>query len=438
MLTTATTREGVSARRETLTVRVAFGLIALHIVDDAFVHPEPGTAAGDHLVSGLVPTAVIALLALAYPRMRAGLRSCIALACGLVAVVVGIGTSFRHVVIDGPAGDDASGILATLGAIALVATAVVTLWRTRRADEPRARRYLRRGLATATFGAAGLFVIAPIGMAVLATNKARAPVEAADLGRPYERVSFTTSDGLELKGWYVPSRNRAAVVGFPGRTGTVTRARMLARHGYGVLLFDRRGEGESEGDINLFGWGGEPDLHAALAFLRNRPDVDPARIGGLGLSVGGEMLLQTAAHTPDLRAVVSEGAGYRSSAEQQHLAGALWWLSPVTALTGATAVLADEGPPPDLASLVGRIAPRPILLIYAKDGNGGEAELNPLYHRRAGAPKALWALERGGHTGGYAADPAEYERRVVAFFDRALLSAASAADYGPETGAERR
>ena len=70
---------------------------------------------------------------------------------------------------------------------------------------------------------------------------------------------------------------------------------MLIRHGYGVLLLDRRGEGASEGDYNAFGWSGEPDLRAAIAFLRRQPDVDPARIGGLGLSVGGELLLQTAA-----------------------------------------------------------------------------------------------------------------------------------------------
>ena len=43
---------------------------------------------------------------------------------------------------------------------------------------------------------------------------------------------------------------------------------MLARHGYGVLLFDRRGEGESEGDPNIFGWQGERDIHAAVAFLQ--------------------------------------------------------------------------------------------------------------------------------------------------------------------------
>ena len=59
---------------------------------------------------------------------------------------------------------------------------------------------------------------------------------------------------------------------------------MLVRHGYGVLLLDRRGEGESEGDINLYGWNGEADVTAAVGFLRRRPDVEPGRIGGSGLS----------------------------------------------------------------------------------------------------------------------------------------------------------
>ena len=90
---------------------------------------------------------------------------------------------------------------------------------------------------------------------------------------------------------------------------------MLARHGYGVLLFDRRGEGESEGDPNVFGWDGERDINAAVAFLQRRPDVDPDRIGGIGLSVGGEMMIEAAAESDDLKAVVSEGAGIRSVRE---------------------------------------------------------------------------------------------------------------------------
>jgi alpha-beta hydrolase superfamily lysophospholipase len=60
---------------------------------------------------------------------------------------------------------------------------------------------------------------------------------------------------------------------------------MLAAHGYGVLVFDPRGHGASEGDPNVFGWSGEEDVRSAIRFLQARPDVDPARIGGLGLSV---------------------------------------------------------------------------------------------------------------------------------------------------------
>ena len=85
------------------------------------------------------------------------------------------------------------------------------------------------------------------------------------LGVPHEDVNFATRDGLELEGWYVPSRNGAAVIAFPGRNGPQAQARMLARHGYGVLLFDRRGEGRSEGEPNSWGWGGERDIKAAIA-----------------------------------------------------------------------------------------------------------------------------------------------------------------------------
>ena len=74
---------------------------------------------------------------------------------------------------------------------------------------------------------------------------------------------MTTSDGLRLAGWYVPSRNGAAVIAFPGRNGPQAHTRMLARHGYGVLLFDRRGQGESEGDPHGLGWEGEKDIKAA-------------------------------------------------------------------------------------------------------------------------------------------------------------------------------
>ena len=155
-------------------------------------------------------------------------------------------------------------------------------------------------------------LVLPFLLSYALTHAARASVPAANLGSPHENVAFTTADGLRLRGWYVPSKNGAAVIAFPGRKGTQGPARILARHGYGVLLFDRRGEGESDGDPNAFGWGGHRDVAAAVRFLRRRPDVEKDRIGGIGLSVGGEMMLESAAKSRGLRAVVSEGAGERS------------------------------------------------------------------------------------------------------------------------------
>ena len=81
------------------------------------------------------------------------------------------------------------------------------------------------------------------------------------------------------------------------------------------MLFDRGGEGESNGDPNEFGWAADKDLKAAVRFLQQRPDVDRARIGGIGLSVGGETLLQTAAESDGLKAVVAVVAGSQSIRE---------------------------------------------------------------------------------------------------------------------------
>jgi uncharacterized protein len=418
--TTVTSR--APAGTETNVARLVYGVIAVAVADDAFWHVEPGVARSTHLVSGLLPVALGVLAGVLYPRMRPGARGSLALAAGALAITAGVADGVRHIVVDGVAGDDVTATAGAIAGVALLALGTRTLWYSRRSGGPRRRRYARRAAHAAIGVVAAWLVVLPAGVAIVATHKARQPVAAADLGRPYERVSLTTVDGLRLHGWYVPSRNRAAVIAFPGRSGPAPHARMLARHGYGVLLLDRRGEGDSDGELNLYGWNGERDLRAAISFLRARPDVDPARIGGLGLSVGGELMLQAAAHSSALRAVVSEGAGVRSLAEHRHtpaLGAAQRWITPWVVQTAAVAVLSDTTPPADLVDLVRRIAPRPVLLIRALHGNPDEV-LNRTY--ADALPSAtLWELRQGGHTGGLGAEPGEYERRVVGFFDSALL-----------------
>ena len=211
------------------------------------------------------------------------------------------------------------------------------------------------------------------------------------------------------------------MITYPGRSGAEPYARFLARNGYGVLLIDRRGQGGSQGDPNSYGWGEHRDIAAAVALLQNRADIDPHRIGAIGFSVGGEVLLEAAAHTPGLKAVVAEGPGSALIYEFRHIAAGRWISFPLVCVaTLGTAVYADQLPPPDLVGQVGRIKPRPVLLIQADVGVGGE-ELNPFYAAAIGPTAELWRVPNSGHVGGVDAQPKEYERRVVDFLDRTLL-----------------
>ena len=405
---------------ETALVRLAIGLIALHVLDDNYLQPRPGTSPADHLVSGLVPVAILAFIAAVYPRMPAAGRAATAMTVG--GLGLGMGFPGLYYMLDGSAsGAHYSGLVAIAAGVVLVLSGPVTLWKARRSGGTRRRRYLRRALATVlgALAAIGLayFVVAPIAFSYGYTHIGRtgAPPQ---LGTPHESVTIETSDGLELAASYVPSKNRAAIVVFPGASA-VKEARILWRHGYGVLLLDPRGQGGSQGD--LVRWAGDRDLIAGAEYLQGRPDVDPDRIGGFGSSVGGEILLGAAAQSTVFSAVVSEGAGWRIGEADLTGVERVLFMPLKHMLTGATAVFSNRRPPAPLVDVIGKIAPRPVFLIYADPGMGGEGITQPKYFAAAGEPKAIWKVPGAEHTGGIDARPAEYERRVIAFFDRALL-----------------
>ena len=183
--TRASAGRRAAGRRETLVFRVAMAAVTLALIDDAFLHPEPGTSAGDHLASGLAPLAIAVALALAYPRLRSGARAVAALVCGALAVTAGMADGFRHVAIDRIAGDDVAVMIAGVAGIALLALGLLILWRSRRLDERPRRRYTRRALVGVGALVVGFLVVFPMAFAIVATHRARQPVEAIDLGRAY-------------------------------------------------------------------------------------------------------------------------------------------------------------------------------------------------------------------------------------------------------------
>ena len=230
-------------RDEVGVFRAALTVVMVAVAHDAFVDRAPGVALTDHLASGLVPLAFAALLIGLAPRMPGLLLGWLAVFTGALAIVGGATDGGRPVI----------AVLACVSGSVLVALGATTLWRTRRTTGPRLFR--RAGVGVAVLVLAALVVL-PTGVAIVATHKARSPVAGVDLGRPYRDVRLTTSDGLRLHAWYVPSRNRAAVIAFPGRSQPVPHARLLIRHGYGVLMLDRRGEADERRRLQRVRLGG--------------------------------------------------------------------------------------------------------------------------------------------------------------------------------------
>ena len=423
----AGTRVSTRMRRlafgETAVFRGALLIALLHALDDAFLNRQPGVPIDQHAVAAGLAVGIGGLVIVSFPRMRPGLRAASALALGVFAVVNGA-LHVAHIAVDELGGSDATGVLAlAAGAVLVLLGLAIPILHRGEGAATRSRRWSYR-IVAALAGALVVYAfLFPVGGAIVQTHKFREPI-----GEPpsaaYQPITFPASDGLRLSGWYVPSKNGSAVVivhgGGGDRTGAIDHAELLARHGFGVLLYDSRGRGESEGSPNAFGWGWPKDVAGALAFLQERPDVDPSRIGGLGLSTGADVLIEVAAERKDLKAVVSDGATAGSFADYRNLDGLdeaapFYWTLYTTAR-----VLSGASPGEPLEELVAEISPTPLLLIATGRDLPAERDFNRIYAEAAQEPVELWELPEVNHTAAIRERPAQYEQRVIGFLRRAL------------------
>ena len=285
----------------------------------------------------------------------------------------------------------------------------------------RRRAWGNRLLAVVAAVFVGFFVVFPTLFVVDLLAKPRAAIDQAALGLPHARVTFPADDGIRLSGWYVPSRNGAAIVlvhgGGGDRQGTILHARMLANAGYGVLLYDARGRGDSAGHENAAGWQWDRDVRGAVSFLTSR-GID--RIGLLGLSTGAEAVVTEAASDKRVGAVVADGLQARTAADASHLPfGDRISIEPSFLVAGIEIRLArGETQPRPLIDVVHEVARTRRLLLIATIAF--EREIDRVYTRRTKAQ--LWELPASAHTKGLLDHPVMYARRVLSVFNQALLT----------------
>ncbi len=273
----------------------------------------------------------------------------------------------------------------------------------------------------------GVYIALPAAFGIAAVAPGRETVGAPPDG--FKEVAVTTDDNITLAGWYAPPANGAAIILLHGAGGSREQLRplskMLTSHGYGVLAMDLRGHGASGGKTNRLGWLGTRDVAAAVSFLQAQPDVK--HIGGVGLSMGGEVLLGAASASPSITAIVTDGATHRCAQELLALPSERPLVRNFTArvMFLTVQILSGEKPPSPLIDSISEAQSTHFLFI-AGGAEDQEVKFNQLFADTVGERAELWVAPNAWHVGAFSLYPDDYEQRVIGFFDRTLLSVSAA------------
>lgn len=244
----------------------------------------------------------------------------------------------------------------------------------------------------------------------------------ARFGAGYQAMHFSTADGLTLTGWYIPPHNGVVIIlvhsYYGDRRQTLPVAEMLYKHGYGLLMYDQRASGESDGETRSLGWRDIPDLKEAAAWLTGQPDLQ--KIGAYGCSMGGAIALAGAVGVPSIQAIAVDAPSPLEWYEYLPPFSLQDPFSlPITALYYPMVIVrARVLPSTSTVEAVKNYGPRPLLLIST--GESGEFSRVDTYFDAAVGPKAHWNVPDSSHCAAALTHPQEYENKLVEFFDSAL------------------
>ncbi len=274
----------------------------------------------------------------------------------------------------------------------------------------------------------------------------------ASLGLQYKDVTFPSRyDNLQIKGWFIPGilpngqltsqRTILIVHGIDSNraskgTGLLNLSSDLAHHGFAILAFDLRGNGESPAAPRSFGLYEQRDVLGAVDFLHSGPLPYPElgrayAIAAWGGSLGGASVILAAANEPTIKAIVSDSSFADILPRLERDIPAQGHIPPM--FTPGGLVVAQWLYGVDYynirpAGVIASIAPRPILLIHGSADNKDHKTTPPadMYILAAAALSAqntniqTWMVPGATHVQAYHVEGKAYVDRIVAFYTAAL------------------
>jgi alpha-beta hydrolase superfamily lysophospholipase len=250
----------------------------------------------------------------------------------------------------------------------------------------------------------------------------------ADRGLQFEDLTVTSTDGTVLRGWFIPADSPRLILlqhGYKNRMQSMLNlAVLLHRRGYQVMVMCVRAHDRSDGEQLYMGQREMPDMEAWARVAESKPGVDRAKVGMFGVSMGGALAIQYTATHDDVKALVADSA---FSSLEDTIDTSIRFFSglpsfPFGSMIRFWAEREGDFDPRDVDAKkwIGAVSPRPVLIMQGGADRVVSVSSGQKLFDVAREPKEFWYEPTVGHGQFLKMMPAEFEKRVVGFFDRHL------------------
>jgi len=253
------------------------------------------------------------------------------------------------------------------------------------------------------------------------------------LVKNFEVVEFPArDDGNIISGWFLPSitlSDKVVIVVHGGdvcrqNTSVLLPSGMLANNGFNVLSIDLRNHGDSQVVSKRFAAGVTEykDVLGAFDYLRGQ-GYESKNIGLLGISLGASTSINAFGEEQEIAALWEDSAFADIPTvldDQLEMNGMPLFFAKgvliVARLVGTNMDMDAISPIKSIQKLNGR----PAMIVHGTEDEWVNVNSGYRLHDAAGASADLWIIEGTRHVEAMFVYPDEYQKRLVAFFEKSL------------------